>query len=64
MAAASGSDPIAAIGRDQVHLLWYIPISDAELLFKCMQGTDKLLNRMEAADLPWLFEEANRPPLV
>jgi hypothetical protein len=44
--------------------LWHIPISDEERAFKQEHGTDALLDRMQEVRLPWIFDEANRPPLV
>jgi hypothetical protein len=32
--------------------------------FKKEHGTDALIDRMEAVDLPWVFDEKNRPSLV
>ncbi|MCI0462792.1 MAG: suppressor of fused domain protein [Gemmataceae bacterium] len=49
---------------DPVSLLWHIPISDAEREFKRANGTDALLDRMTEVELPWVFDEANRPSLV
>jgi hypothetical protein len=49
---------------DPVSLLWHIPISQAELQYKKEHGANALIERLEAVDLPWLFDEANRPPLV
>lgn len=56
--------PFATIGGDAVSFLWHIPITTAELAFKKEHGADAFLHRMQAASLPWLFEETNRPALV
>lgn len=52
------------IEGDEVSFLWHIPISTAELAFKRANGADAFLDRMQEVNLPWLFEEANRPALV
>lgn len=49
---------------DKVSFLWHIPISDEERAFKRENGTDALIDRMEAVDLPWVFDEKNRPAMV
>lgn len=49
---------------DPVSLLWHIPISPAELKYKTEHGANALIDRLEAVELPWVFDEANRPPLV
>lgn len=49
---------------DTVSFLWHIPISDEERALKLDQGADALINRMEAVELPWVFDESNRPSLV
>lgn len=45
-------------------LLWHIPISDSELDFKKQHGVNALIERMEAVELPWIFDEEERPPLL
>lgn len=52
------------IDGDPMSLLWHIPISDSERELKREQGSDALIDRMEQVNLPWVFDEANRPPLV
>lgn len=47
-----------------MHLLWHVPISDDELAFKKHHGANALIQRMEAAQLPWIFDEVERPPLL
>jgi hypothetical protein len=47
-----------------VRLLWHVPISDDELAFKKQHGANALIERMQAAELPWIFDEAERPPLL
>ncbi len=49
---------------DQVSFLWHIPISDEERAFKLEHGADALIDRMETLELPWVFDEQNRPTLV
>ncbi|HTW68884.1 MAG TPA: suppressor of fused domain protein [Acetobacteraceae bacterium] len=49
---------------DPMTLLWHVPITTAELKFKQAKGIDALVNRMEAVELPWVFDEADRPDLV
>lgn len=49
---------------DEVRLLWHVPISDAELEYKRTHGADALIDRMSEVKLPWVFDEADRPPLV
>jgi hypothetical protein len=56
--------PFATIGGEEVSFLWHIPISSSELALKREEGANALLDRMQDAKLPWLFEEANRPSLV
>jgi hypothetical protein len=48
---------------DPVSFLWHVPLTDRELTYKTRNGVNALLDRMEEADLPWVFEESNRPPL-
>lgn len=52
------------IEGDDASFLWHIPISDQERAFKQQNGSDALLDRMEAVDLPWVFDEGNRPTMV
>ncbi len=49
---------------DPVTFLWHIPISAEERLYKKKNGSDALLERMGEVELPWIFDEANRPSLV
>lgn len=49
---------------DKVSFLWHIPISDEERAFKQEHGADALIDRMKAVDLPWVFDEMNRPAMV
>lgn len=55
---------IFEIEGDQVAFLWHIPISDKERSFKLEHGADALIDRMEAVNLPWVFDETNRPLLL
>jgi len=52
------------IDGDPVSLLWHIPISEAEREFKVQHGANELIDRLQAVDLPWVFDEANRPSLL
>ena len=52
------------VDGDQVAFLWHVPISDEEHAFKQEHGTHALINRMDAVNLSWVFEEENRPSLV
>jgi hypothetical protein len=49
---------------DTASFLWHIPISDEERVYRQEHGTDALTDRMEAVDLPRVFDENNRPSLV
>lgn len=52
------------VEADKVSLLWHIPLSDEERAYKQKHGADALIDRMKAVDLPWVFDENNRPSLV
>jgi len=52
------------IEGEPMSFLWHIPISDEERAFKQQQGSGALLDRMQELQLPWIFDEANRPSLV
>lgn len=52
------------VEEDKVAFLWHIPISDEERAYKQEHGADALIDLMEAVDLPWVFDENNRPLLV
>ena len=43
---------------------WYVPISDEQRAYKQEHETDALIDRMEAVELAWAFDENNRPSLV
>ena len=47
-----------------VRFLWHVPISDVELHYKKDRDANSLIQRMQAVELPWIFDEAERPPLV
>ena len=47
-----------------MRLLWHIPLSETELEFKIKNGVNALLGRMQERQLPWIFDENNRPSLV
>lgn len=49
---------------DEVNLLWHIPISPEERRFKVKHGPDALLDRLDEVELPWIFDEHNRPSLL
>lgn len=55
---------ICELEGDPMSFLWHIPISDEELAFKKENGSDALIDCLEAVDLPWVFDEKNRPSLV
>jgi hypothetical protein len=52
------------IDGDPVTFLWHIPLSDEEREFKRTHGSNALIDRMDEIELPWIFDEENRPPLV
>lgn len=52
------------VDDDEASFLWHVPISDAERAYRKKHGVDGLLDRMQAVELPWVFDEGNRPPLV
>ena len=45
-------------------LLWHVPISDEELAYKKKNGPNSLIERMQTVELPWIFDEAERPSLL
>ena len=49
---------------DKASFLWHIPISDEERAYKQTHGPNALIDRMEAVNFPWIFDEQNRPLLV
>lgn len=55
---------VFAVESDTVSFLWHVPISDAERAFEQEHGADALIDRMEAVDLPSVFDEKNRPTMV
>ena len=55
---------ICEIEGDPVYFLWHIPISDEERAYKQEHGADALIDRLEAVQLPWVFDERNRPDLL
>jgi hypothetical protein len=52
------------VDGDDASFLWHVPISDAERAYKLEHGANALLDRMDAVELPWIFDEKDRPPLV
>lgn len=52
------------IENDPVSFLWHIPISDAEREYKVNHGSNALIDLMGMNELPWVFDENNRPPLL
>jgi hypothetical protein len=55
---------VAEVEGDAVSFLWHIPISDAERAYKKEHGSNALVDHMDAVNLPWVFDEKNRPVLV
>jgi hypothetical protein len=55
---------VCEVEGDPVTLLWHIPISEQERAYKQKYGADALIDRLEAVNLPWVFDEENRPSLV
>lgn len=55
---------VCQVEGDPVSFLWHIPISDKERAYKQEHGADALIDRLEAVNLPWVFDEANRSALV
>lgn len=53
-----------SIDGERASFLWHIPISNEERAFKLEHGSDALIDRMEAVDLPWIFDENHRPSLL
>lgn len=49
---------------DDASFLWHVPISDAERAYKLEHGANALIDRMDAVELPWIFDENDRPRLV
>lgn len=52
------------IDGDPTSFLWHIPISEEERFYKNEHGSSALLDRLEEVNLPWIFDEQNRPPLI
>jgi hypothetical protein len=52
------------LDSDEVCLLWYVPLRQAEVDFKVNHGVDALLDRMQKVQLPWIFDSENRADLV
>jgi hypothetical protein len=52
------------IASDPMAFLWNIPLTDPELRYKQTYGANALLDRMDQAKLPWLFNPAARPSLT
>ena len=55
---------VCEVEDDPVSFLWHIPISDKERAYRQEHGADALIDRLEAVDLPWVFDENNRPSLI
>jgi hypothetical protein len=49
---------------DPMTFLWHIPISEEERVYKQEYGAGALIERMQAVNLPSIFDETNRPSLV
>jgi hypothetical protein len=52
------------VDGDPTTMLWHIPIRDDEMEFKRKSGVDALLDEMGKSQLPWIFDEANRPRIL
>lgn len=52
------------IDGDPMSLLWLIPLSYAEREFILEHGSDAIIELMAEAELPWVFDEETRVPLV
>jgi hypothetical protein len=52
------------VDGDLVSLLWHIPITEEERAYKQEHAANALIERMDAVDLPWVFDEENRPSLM
>jgi len=55
---------VCEVEGDSVSVLWHVPISDEELAYKKEYGADALIDRLGAVELPWVFDENNRPDLL
>lgn len=55
---------VCEVEDDPVSFLWHVPISDKERAYKQEHGADALIDRLGAVDLPWVFDENNRPDLL
>lgn len=60
----SHRDFVFEVEGDPVSFLWHIPISQEERSFKLEWGVEALIDRMGAVQLPWIFDESNRPSLI
>ena len=54
----------ATVAGEPMTLLWHIPLSDEERAYLLDHGSDALLDRMQEAELPWVFDEDSRRPVV
>jgi hypothetical protein len=57
-------DFVVEVEDEEVSLLWHIPISEEERHSVREEGIDAFLDLMQEANLPWVFDEGNRTPLV
>jgi hypothetical protein len=52
------------IEGEDASFLWHIPISDAEWEYRKEHGVDGLIDRMQEVELPRIFDESERQPMV
>lgn len=52
------------LDRDEVKLLWHVPLTQSELDYKLQHGTDALLGKMQECQFPWIFDAKTRVPMV
>ncbi|APZ93326.1 suppressor of fused domain protein [Fuerstiella marisgermanici] len=57
-------EEVCEVEGDSLSFLWHVPISDEEMAYRRDHGADALIDRMEAVELPWIFDEDNRPDLL
>lgn len=52
------------VDDDTMSLLWLVPLADVEREFILEHGSEGFLELMQEAELPWIFDEETRVPLV
>jgi hypothetical protein len=52
------------VDGEEMSLLWHIPITRRELMYKQQRGANALLDRMEQVQLSWIFDPRDRPDLL